>query len=217
MRFLARHKLPGPGFHRQATTSLRTRRSTTALRHGVTSRSAGAHETGKAQCDLAFCHDLVLARPVRCPRRAAPVRLPGHPRRRRPRPRPRPYQHPRQPGPRRTRRSAVPARQRSLPVRAHVTTLDGRPLSEAAALVVISQASDSSRPRDLRRARTDRPFHHPRTYVMILKRPWVSRGHTGLRWRSSRKHRAELASVVNTGRNGGGQQPSRRREGEVLQ
>ena len=33
--------LPGPDFHRQATTSLRTRRNTMALRHGVTSRSAG--------------------------------------------------------------------------------------------------------------------------------------------------------------------------------
>jgi hypothetical protein len=31
-----------PDFHRQATTSLRTRRNTMALRHSVTSRSAGA-------------------------------------------------------------------------------------------------------------------------------------------------------------------------------
>jgi hypothetical protein len=39
--YRASWQLPGPDFHRQATTSLRTRRSTMALRHGVTSRSAG--------------------------------------------------------------------------------------------------------------------------------------------------------------------------------
>jgi hypothetical protein len=39
--YRASRQLPGPDFHRQATTSLRTRRSTMALRHGVTSRSAG--------------------------------------------------------------------------------------------------------------------------------------------------------------------------------
>lgn len=33
-------QLPGPDFHRQATPSLRTRRSAMAHRHGVTSRSA---------------------------------------------------------------------------------------------------------------------------------------------------------------------------------
>ena len=37
--YRASWQLPGPDFHRQATTSLRTARS--ALRHGVTSRSAG--------------------------------------------------------------------------------------------------------------------------------------------------------------------------------
>ena len=35
--YRASWQLPGPDFHRQATTSLRTRRSTMALRHGVTS------------------------------------------------------------------------------------------------------------------------------------------------------------------------------------
>src|SRR5260370_32123041 len=39
--YRASWQLPGPDFHRQATTSLRTRRNTMALRHGVTSRSAG--------------------------------------------------------------------------------------------------------------------------------------------------------------------------------
>jgi hypothetical protein len=39
--YRASWQLPGPDFHRQATTSLRTARSTMALRHGVTSRSAG--------------------------------------------------------------------------------------------------------------------------------------------------------------------------------
>src|SRR2546429_7454337 len=39
--YRASRQLPGPDFHRQATTSLRTRRNTMALRHGVTSRSAG--------------------------------------------------------------------------------------------------------------------------------------------------------------------------------
>jgi hypothetical protein len=39
--YRASWQLPGPEFHRQATTSLRTRRSTMALRHGVTSCSAG--------------------------------------------------------------------------------------------------------------------------------------------------------------------------------
>ena len=38
-------QLSGPDFHQQATTSLRIRRNTMALRHGVIpSRSAGAHE-----------------------------------------------------------------------------------------------------------------------------------------------------------------------------
>ena len=41
---------PGPDFHRQATTSLRTRRNTVPLRHGVTSRSAG--RTRKPHCAL---------------------------------------------------------------------------------------------------------------------------------------------------------------------
>src|SRR5271166_1232667 len=39
--YRASWQLPGPDFHRQATTSLRTRRNTMALGHGVTSRSAG--------------------------------------------------------------------------------------------------------------------------------------------------------------------------------
>ena len=39
--YRASWQLPGPDSHRQATTSLRTRRSTMAVRHGVTSRSAG--------------------------------------------------------------------------------------------------------------------------------------------------------------------------------
>jgi hypothetical protein len=39
--YRASWQLPGPDFHRQATTSLQTARSTMALRHGVTSRSAG--------------------------------------------------------------------------------------------------------------------------------------------------------------------------------
>ena len=39
--YRASWQLPGPDFHRQATTSLRTRKSTMALRHGVTSCSAG--------------------------------------------------------------------------------------------------------------------------------------------------------------------------------
>src|SRR6516164_2987590 len=39
--YRASWQLPGPDFHRQATTSLRTRRNTMALRHGVTSRSTG--------------------------------------------------------------------------------------------------------------------------------------------------------------------------------
>ena len=42
--YRASWQLPGPDFHRQATTSLRTRRNTMALRHGVTSRSAGRTE-----------------------------------------------------------------------------------------------------------------------------------------------------------------------------
>src|ERR1700761_7509646 len=46
--YRASWQLPGPDFHRQATTSLRTRRNTMALRHGVTSRSAGRTEL--AQC-----------------------------------------------------------------------------------------------------------------------------------------------------------------------
>src|SRR6185436_9731013 len=46
--YRASWQLPGPDFHRQATTSLRTRRNTMALRHGVTSRSAG--RTKKAHC-----------------------------------------------------------------------------------------------------------------------------------------------------------------------
>src|SRR5579871_3411512 len=45
--YRASWQLPGPDFHRQATTSLRTRRNTMALRHGVTSCSAG--RTKKAQ------------------------------------------------------------------------------------------------------------------------------------------------------------------------
>jgi hypothetical protein len=39
--YAERFVLTGPDSHRQATTSLRTARSTMALRHGVTSRSAG--------------------------------------------------------------------------------------------------------------------------------------------------------------------------------
>ena len=39
--YRASWQLPGPDFHRQATTSLRTRRNTMALRHGVTSRPPG--------------------------------------------------------------------------------------------------------------------------------------------------------------------------------
>jgi hypothetical protein len=46
--YRASWQLPGPDFHRQATTSLRTRRNTMALRHGVTSRSAG--RTKNAHC-----------------------------------------------------------------------------------------------------------------------------------------------------------------------
>ena len=42
--YRAAWQLPGPDSHRQATTSLRTARSTMALRHGVTSRSAGARK-----------------------------------------------------------------------------------------------------------------------------------------------------------------------------
>ena len=42
--YRASWQLPGPDLHRQATTSLRTRRSTMALRHGVTSCSAGRTE-----------------------------------------------------------------------------------------------------------------------------------------------------------------------------
>jgi len=37
-------RLPGPDFHRQAATSLRTRRNTMALGHGVTSHPAGRTE-----------------------------------------------------------------------------------------------------------------------------------------------------------------------------
>src|SRR5437868_8104742 len=44
--YRASWQLPGPDFHRQATTSLRTRRNTTALRHGVTSLFCWAHEKG---------------------------------------------------------------------------------------------------------------------------------------------------------------------------
>jgi len=39
--YRASWQLPGPDSHRQATTSLRTARNTMALRHGVTSCSAG--------------------------------------------------------------------------------------------------------------------------------------------------------------------------------
>src|SRR5689334_3619705 len=39
--YRASWQLPGPDFHRQATTSLRTRRNTMALRHGFTSRPPG--------------------------------------------------------------------------------------------------------------------------------------------------------------------------------
>ncbi len=39
--YRASWQLPGPDFHRQAATSLRTRRSTMALGHGVTSHPAG--------------------------------------------------------------------------------------------------------------------------------------------------------------------------------
>ena len=46
--YRASWQLPGPDFHRQATTSLRTPRNTMALRHGVTSRSAG--RTRKPHC-----------------------------------------------------------------------------------------------------------------------------------------------------------------------
>jgi hypothetical protein len=43
-------QLPGPDFHRQATTSPRTRRSTMAPRHGVTSCSAGrTKDRGQAE------------------------------------------------------------------------------------------------------------------------------------------------------------------------
>jgi hypothetical protein len=42
--YRASWQLPGPDSHRQATTSLRTRRSTMALRHGATSGSAGRTE-----------------------------------------------------------------------------------------------------------------------------------------------------------------------------
>src|SRR5438067_2538184 len=50
--YRASWQLPGPDFHRQATTSLRTRRNTMALRHGVTSRSAG--RTKKVHCVMAL-------------------------------------------------------------------------------------------------------------------------------------------------------------------
>jgi hypothetical protein len=40
--YRASWQLPGPDFHRQATTSLRTARSTMALRHGVTPVLLGA-------------------------------------------------------------------------------------------------------------------------------------------------------------------------------
>ena len=43
--YRASWQLPGPDFHRQATTSLQTRRNTMALRYGVISCSAG-HEKG---------------------------------------------------------------------------------------------------------------------------------------------------------------------------
>jgi hypothetical protein len=46
--YRASWQLPGPDFHRQATTSLRTRRHTMALGHGVTSGSAG--RTRSLQC-----------------------------------------------------------------------------------------------------------------------------------------------------------------------
>jgi hypothetical protein len=39
--YRASWQLPGPDFRRQATTSLGTRRSAMAVRHGVISRSAG--------------------------------------------------------------------------------------------------------------------------------------------------------------------------------
>jgi hypothetical protein len=42
--YRASWQLPGPDFHRQATTSLRTRRSTMALRHGVTPVLLGAQK-----------------------------------------------------------------------------------------------------------------------------------------------------------------------------
>ena len=40
--YRASWQLPGPDFHRQATTSLRTRRNTMAPRHGATSVLLGA-------------------------------------------------------------------------------------------------------------------------------------------------------------------------------
>jgi hypothetical protein len=43
--YRASWQLPGPDFHRQATTGLRTRRNTMALCHRVNSCSAG-HEKG---------------------------------------------------------------------------------------------------------------------------------------------------------------------------
>ena len=42
--YRASWQLPGPDFHRQVTTSLRTRRSTMALRHGVTPVLLGARK-----------------------------------------------------------------------------------------------------------------------------------------------------------------------------
>jgi hypothetical protein len=54
--YRASWQLPGPDFHRQATTSLRTRRNTMALRHGATSCSAGrTKDQGWTTYKFAYC------------------------------------------------------------------------------------------------------------------------------------------------------------------
>src|ERR671925_1137102 len=61
--YRASWRLPGPDFHRQATTSLRTRRNTMALRHGVTSCSAG--RTRSPQCFVMEGeHEMVAPAPL---------------------------------------------------------------------------------------------------------------------------------------------------------
>ena len=49
--YRASWQLPGPDFHRQATTSLRTRRNTMALRHGAPPVLLGARK-GLSRCRM---------------------------------------------------------------------------------------------------------------------------------------------------------------------